>query len=169
MTRTDTLPASRALAFLRILTGLGLLFGAYGKFMIFRVAGAVPFPVVALHWQLELPARLATWLVQHPTGMLSAIVRDLLVPHGPLAAALVAWAQVIAGVLLLLGLRTRFAAILTAFVSISLALAAGYRDPQNARPYLMLMALAFAFFVGGAGQTFGMDGWRHERRRNREL
>ena len=87
MTRTDTLPASRALAFLRILTGLGLLFGAYGKFMIFRVAGAVPFPVVALHWQLELPARLATWLVQHPTGMLSAIVRDLLVPHATTCVA----------------------------------------------------------------------------------
>ncbi|MES2123513.1 MAG: TQO small subunit DoxD [Gemmatimonadota bacterium] len=169
MTRTATLPPARALAFLRIVTGAGLLLAAYGKLTIFRFGGTLPLPVVALHWQLELPARLASWLAQHPAGVLAAIVRDVLLPHGPLVAGIIAWLQVLAGLLLLLGLRTRLAAVLTILLSTALALAAGYRDPQNVRPYLMLAALAIAFLIGGAGDSYGMDGWRRERSRNRDF
>lgn len=169
MTRNATLPSAQALAFLRIVTGAGLLLAAYGKLTIFRVGGALPLPVVALHWQLELPARLASWLAQHPAGVFAAIVRDLLLPHGPLVAGIVAWLQVLAGVMLVLGLRTRLAAVLTILLSAALALAAGYRDPQNIRPYLMLVALAVAFLIGGAGNSYGIDGWRIERDRNRDF
>lgn len=169
MTRTYTLPAARALAFLRVVTGLGLLLAAYGKLTMFKVGGVVPLPVVALHWQVELPTRLAAWLAQHPSGMWTAIVRDLLLPHGALVAALIAWSQALAGVLLLLGLRTRLAATLGVLVSVALALAAGWRDPGDVRPYLMQVMLCVALLIGGAGDTLGLDGWRRERRRDREL
>lgn len=169
MTRTHTLPAARALAFLRIVTGAGMLLAAYGKLTFFKVGGAVPLPVVALRWQLELPERLSLWLAQHPTGILAAVVRDLLLPNGPLVAGLVAWAQVLAGVLLLIGLRTRLAATLGVLVSIALALAAGWRDAGDVRPYLMQIMLCIALLIGGAGDTLGLDGWRRERRRDRDL
>lgn len=169
MTRPHTLPAARALAFLRIATGAGMLLAAYGKLTFYKVAGAIPLPVVALRWQLELPERLAAWLVLHPTGLASAVVRDLLLPNGPLVAALIAWLQVIAGVLLLFGLRTRIAATLAVLLSMTLALAAGWREASDMRPYLMQIMLCIALFIGGAGDTLGIDGWRRERRRDREL
>ena len=169
MPRTHTLPAARALAFLRIVTGAGLLFAAYGKLVIYKFGGVLPLPVTSLHWQVELPTRLAAWLSRHPEGIPAAIMRDLLLPHGPLVAGCIAWSQVVAGALLLVGLRTRIAAALTALVSLALALAAGWSDTNGARPYWMLMALAIALFVGGAGDTMGLDGWRRERRRDREL
>ncbi|MES2304775.1 MAG: TQO small subunit DoxD [Gemmatimonadota bacterium] len=169
MTRTYTLPAARALAFLRIATGAGLLLAAWGKLTMYKVGGAVPLPVVALHWQLELPERLALWLASHPTGLWAAVVRDLLLPHGALVAGLIAWAQVIAGVMLLIGLRTRLAATLAVIVSIALALAAGWRDAGDVRPYLMQIMLCIALLIGGAGDTLGLDGWRRERRRDRDL
>ncbi|MEO5800587.1 MAG: TQO small subunit DoxD [Gemmatimonadales bacterium] len=169
MTRTHMLPAARALAFLRIATGAGLLFAAWGKLTMYKVGGALPMPVVALHWQIELPERLTTWLASHPTGIWAAIVRDLLLPHGALVAGLIAWSQVIAGVMLLVGLRTRLAATLAILVSVALALAAGWRDAGDVRPYLMQIMLCIALLIGGAGDTLGLDGWRRERRRDRDL
>lgn len=169
MPRTNTLPAARALAFLRVVTGAWLLVAAGGKMAMYQVGGALPLPVAALHWQVEFPTRLAAWLSQHPAGITAAIVRDLLLPHGALVAGLIAWSQVLAGILLLIGLRTRIAAALAALVSIALSLAAGWRDPNDARPYVMLVALSIALLIGGAGDTLGLDGWRRERRRDREL
>ena len=85
------------------------------------------------------------------------------------SSAVFAWSQVLAGVLLLLGLRTRLAATLGVLVSVALALAAGWRDPGDVRPYLMQVMLCVALLIGGAGDTLGLDGWRRERRRDREL
>ena len=169
MLRIHTVPAARALAFLRVVTGAWLFLAGYGKMTIFRIGGVVPLPVTALHWQVELPTRLAAWLSQHPDGFLAAIVRDLLLPRGALVAGAVAWSQLLAGVLLVVGLLTRNAATLTALVALALTMAAGWLDPNAARLYLVLGALSIALFIGRAGDTLGLDGWRRERRRDREL
>lgn len=169
MPRIQALPAARALALLRILTGAGFIVGAYGKLRLYTVGGVLPFPVVSLDWQTSFPERLSIWLSQHPTGMWAAVVRDLMLPHGALVAALIAWAQIGAGVLLVVGLRTRLAATLGVLFSVALALAAGWRDPGDIRPYLMQAVLCLALIIGSAGDTFGLDGWRHERQRDREF
>lgn len=169
MARAHTLPAARALAMLRIVTGGILLTAAVGKLVWYKVGGAVPFPVTSVVWQQELPARLAEWLRLHPAGILAAVVRDLLLPNGLLVAGLMAWSQLIAGLLLLLGLFTRGAASLAALVAAILALLATVRGGTDARPYILLCALALAFLIGNAGETFGMDGVRRERRRDRVL
>lgn len=169
MIRSHALPAARALALLRIVTGGIFLVAAFGKMTLFKVGGVLPLPVTSLHWQVELPTRLASWLAQHPDGIGAAVVRDLLLPRGALVAGIVAWAQALAGVMLVLGFRTRLAAFLAGLVSLALAIAAGWRDSADTRPYVMLLALSIAFLLGKAGETFGIDGWRRERRRDREL
>ena len=169
MLRTHTVPAARALAFLRMVTGAWLFAAGAGKMTIYRIGGVLPLPVTALQWQVDFPTRLAVWLSQHPDGVLAAIVRDLLLPRGALVAGVVAWSQLLAGVLLVLGLRTRFAAALSAVVALALTVSAGWRDPNAARLYAMLGALSIALFIGGAGDTLGLDGWRRERRRDRDL
>lgn len=161
--------AARALSLLRLALGLIFVVAATGKFTLHPVFGAVPLPVVSAEWQRELPERLAAWLSGHSGGVLAAIVRDVLIPNGRVVAAAVAWLQLAAGVGLVLGLFTRIAAIAAALVAGALAIAAAARQDLDARPYALLVLIAVALLIGGAGKYAGIDRWRAERRRNREL
>lgn len=163
------MPAARALAMLRVVTGVLLIIGAAGKMKFYPVAGIVPVPVAALTWQLELPIRLSAWLAMHNTGLLATVVRDMLLPNGPLFAGLLAWVQLCAGLLLVLGLRTRVAGVFAGMVSGALVLSAGGATSVGGRYYLVLMLVLLACIVGDAGQVGGMDGWRRERSRDLDL
>ena len=154
---------------LRIVTGSIYVYAGVGKMTLYSAFGVLPVPVTSLQWQLDLPARLATWLSSHPRGALAAIVRVVLIPHGMVVAASIAWGQALVGAMLVLGLFTRFASTVAALIAILLAIAAWSRGPIDARPYILLVALCVAFIIGRAGETAGMDSWRHERRRNRDL
>jgi uncharacterized membrane protein YphA (DoxX/SURF4 family) len=163
------MPAARALTLLRVVAGAIFIVGAAGKMKFHAVGGIVPLPVTALTWQLELPIRLSAWLAVHHTGVVATIVRDLLLPNGALVAGLICWVEFLAGVLLVLGLRTRLASTLAAIVSAALVLAGGGAGSVGGRPYLLLLLLSLAFFIGDAGVVGGIDGWRRERHRDRNL
>jgi uncharacterized membrane protein YphA (DoxX/SURF4 family) len=167
--REDHISAARALTLLRVFLGAVFVVAAMGKFTIHHLAGTLPLPVVSATWQTELPARLAAWLASHPTGMLAATVRDVLLPNGHFVAGAVAWVQLLAGGLLVLGLYARMAAVAAAAVAGALAISAASRNDLDARPYVLLVAIAITVLLGGAGHHFGVDAWRRERRRNREL
>ena len=168
-TRDDHISAARALTLLRLFLGAVFIVAALGKFTFYKVGGALPLPVVSATWQGELPARLAAWLASHPDGMMAAVVRDLLLPNGHFVAGAVAWVQLLAGVLLVLGLYTRLAAVSAGVVAGALAIAAASRSDLDSRPYVLLVAIAVTVLLGGAGNHMGVDGWRRERRRNRDL
>ncbi len=169
MQRTDLMPAARALALLRIIAGAIFVLGAANKMTFYAIGGVLPLPVTAFTWQVELPIRLSAWLAIHPTGVSSAIVRDLLLPHGVLVAGLLTWVELLSGSFLLLGFRTRLAASFAALVVAALVLAGGGAASVGGRPYLLLLVMLVVCFVGDAGMVGGMDGWRRERSRNREL
>lgn len=169
MSRSANLSAARALALLRITAGLVCILGAAHKMRFFVVLGFLPLPVTTLSWQLDLPIQLSSWLAMHPGGILARIVRDLLLPKGALVAGLLSWVELLAGGLLLVGLRTRLAALLAAIVSGALVLAAGGVGSIGARPYLLLLVVLLALVIGDAGQVAGLDGWRSERRRDLNL
>lgn len=161
--------AARGLVMLRLVVGGIFLYAGVGKLTLYTMFDFLPVPVVSLQWQLELPARLATWLATHPSGPMAAVVRDLLMPHGIVVAAVVAWGQTITGVLLVVGAFTTVASLLGIVIAITLALAASSRGLLDARQYILLVALCVSFIVGQAGEVAGMDSWRRERRRNRDL
>lgn len=163
------MPATRALALLRMITGAIFVVGAANKMTFYAVGGVLPLPVTAFTWQVELPIRLSAWLAVHPTGVSAAIVRDLLLPHGVLAAGLLTWMELLSGLLLLLGLRTRLAAAFAALAAAALVLAGGGATSVGGRPYLLLLVMLLVCVLGDAGLVGGMDGWRRERSRNREL
>jgi uncharacterized membrane protein YphA (DoxX/SURF4 family) len=169
MQRINTLPAARALALLRIASGLIFIVGAAHKMKFYAVGGILPLPVTAFTWQVELPIRLSAWLANHHSGVLVAIVRDLLLPHGALVAGLLTWVELLAGVLLVLGLRTRLASVLAGIVSCALVVAGGGATSIGGRPYLLLLVIVIVCILGDAGQIGGMDGWRRERSRDRSL
>lgn len=161
--------AARAIALLRLFLGAVFIVAAVGKFTMYKAGGAIPLPVVSATWQVELPTRLGAWLASHPEGMMAAVVRDLLLPNGHFVAGAVAWVQLLAGAFLVLGLYTRLAAVASAAVAGALAISAASRSDLDARPYVLLVAIAVTVIIGSAGNHFGVDGWRRERRRNREL
>lgn len=169
MTRRNTLPAAQALALLRVVSGVLLIVGAAGTMKIYSIAGILPVPVTKLSWQVELPIRLSAWLATHQSGLSAAFVRDLLLPNGALVAGLVTWVELSSGILLVLGLWTRVAGVMAGLVSAALVLAAGGVASAGGRSYLLLMMVLLACVIGDAGQLGGMDGWRRERRRDRNL
>lgn len=168
MRRTDHLPAARALTLLRVALGGVLLWAAFGKFTLHEFWG-IPLPVVSAIWQEELPLRFAGWLQKHPGGVLGAVVRDLLLPNGALVAGMIGWLQFVAGGCLVVGLFTRAAAFAALSVASALAIAAAAAIQADARPYVLMMLLAVALMLGRAGDVWGIDGWRRERRRVREF
>src|SRR3972149_5861757 len=137
MTRSNTMPAARALALLRGVPGVLLIGGAAGRMKFFLVAGTLPVPVATLTWQLELPIRLSSWLAVHQSGLLATVVRDLLLPHGAPVAGLLVWVEMITGVLLVLGLRTRVASVFAGLVSGALVLSAGGAASAGGRSHLV--------------------------------
>lgn len=169
MPRSNTLPAAQALALLRVVAGVLLIVGAAGTMKFYAVAGIVPVPVTTLSWQVELPIRLSAWLAMRQSGLLAVFVRDLLLPNGALVAGMLTWVELSSGVLLVLGLRTRVAGVLAGMVSAALVLAAGGVASAGGRAYLLLMMVLLACVIGDAGQLVGMDGWRRERSRDRNL
>lgn len=169
MRRTEHLGAARALAVLRMALGVVLLVSTAGKFTVHRAAGWLPVPVVTAAFQQELPERLGLWWRQHPDGAVGAVVRDLLIPNGRLVAGSIGWLQLLAGLGLVLGLYTTLAALAATLVAVALAIAAAARSEPDARGYLLMVWLALAFIGGRAGVVWGVDGWRAERRRLREL
>ncbi len=169
MARPDHTPAAHALALLRVLVGGILVVAALGKMTLYAVGGMVPLPVASAVWQRELPARLALWLQGAGDGIAAAVVRDLLIPNGPLVAGGIAWLQLVAGALLVAGLYTRTAAFASAMVAGALAVAASATGSVDARPYQLLLAMSVAFIAGKAGHSWGVDAWRAEQRRHRDL
>lgn len=169
MRRHDHLPAAQALALLRIALGAVLILSGVGKFTVHRVGGVVPVPAVSAAFQQELPARLQSWASQRPSGAMGAIARDLLIPRGRLVAGVIAWVQLGSGLALVLGLFTTVAAAGAIMVAGALALSAAARSGADARAYALMGLMAVALILGRAGLVWGLDGWRSERRRHREI
>ncbi len=158
--------AARALVLLRLMLGLVLLVAGQGKMDMVPVLGPIPLPAVAADWQHELPERLGEWLAAHPDGLSAAVVRDLMIPRGTFFAAIIAWGQLLTGLLLTLGLFTRWAAGGAALLLGMLAMAASQGgSAPGMRFYLVMGVVAVVLALGDAGQTTGLDGWRRERNR----
>lgn len=167
--RENPLESALALVLLRLVLGGVLFLSGLAKMVIVKLGGVLPVPIVGAEWQQSLPSRVAAWAAGHPEGALGAIARDLIIPNGALFAGAVAWAQLLVGLMLIVGLWTRWAALIAGMIATLLAAAAMMRSGGDVRGYLLLGAIALAVLIGNAGIRWGMDGWRSERRRNLEL
>ena len=167
--RNHPLQSEIALVLLRLVLGGVLFLAGHAKMVIIKLGGFLPVPIVGAEWQQSLPARVASWAAENPDGALGAIARDLIITNGALFAGLVAWTQLLVGLLLILGLWTRWAALLAGMIAGLLAATAAIRSAGDVRVYLLLGAIALAVLIGNAGLKWGLDGWRSERRRDLDL
>src|ERR1700722_6273070 len=100
---------------------VGLVFVAAG---VRQVVGAAPWVVPGDTWSAAMHQQLTTW-APHTAGWYGRILTHLLLPHAAVIAPLVAWAHVVLGVALVLGLGTRVVAALVVLVLLNYMAAAG--------------------------------------------
>lgn len=156
MQRPHLIPAGRALALLRLLVGGFLLAAAWGKISLSPLG-------VSDQWVVDFTQRMTAWLGQHQSGMGAAVVRDLVLPQATLFAIIFTLSQLLLGLLLLVGWFTRPVAILAAGVFGVLGLMATVSS--GGRFYLLLLVTALILALGDAGQSWGYDAVRRQKKR----
>jgi thiosulfate dehydrogenase (quinone) large subunit len=84
-------------------------------------------------------------------------VNQVALPHAAVFAILVSWGEVLAGVALVLGLATRFAASVALLLLLNYMFAKGawfWTPSSNDAAYI---AISLALIIGAAGRTLGVD------------
>jgi thiosulfate dehydrogenase (quinone) large subunit len=84
-------------------------------------------------------------------------VREVVLPHAAVFAALVTWGELLVGALLLLGLATRLAAVIALILTVNYMFAKGAWFWSPSSNDAAFAAISVALLVGAAGRTLGLD------------
>lgn len=90
-------------------------------------------------------------------------VREVVLPNASLFAGLVTWGELLAGVMLLVGLLTRVSAVVTMLLATNYMFAKGawFWTPSSSDAAFAVISLAL--LVGAAGRTLGLDAFLARR------
>ncbi len=98
-----------------------------------------------------------------PHAWYKAWLVNVVIPHEHVFAVLTALGETLAGVALLFGAMTRFSAVVGIFMVSNYLFAKGWTNPAAAHDKDFIVLL-LVILIGGAGNFFGIDGWRLRRR-----
>jgi thiosulfate dehydrogenase (quinone) large subunit len=84
-------------------------------------------------------------------------LQDIVLPNVHLFARLVTWGELLAGVLLILGLMTRLSAAVALLLTLNYMLAKGAWPWMPSSNDAAFAVIALAIMIGAAGRTFGLD------------
>ncbi|MBA2453843.1 MAG: DoxX family membrane protein [Chloroflexia bacterium] len=90
-------------------------------------------------------------------------VESVALPHYEVFGYLVVGMELLTGVLLVLGLLTRFAAVLGVFQSANLFIGLSSSPDEWVWSYLMMILLHMVLLATAAGRYFGVDAYLHDR------
>lgn len=93
----------------------------------------------------------------------------VVLPNHEVSAYLMAGVEALTGVLLILGLLTRFGALLGAIEAANLYIGLSAAPDEWVWSYLMLLLLHLLILATAAGRYFGLDAILHERWRERYI
>jgi len=131
---------------------VGLVFATAG---VRQLEEAAPWVTAGQHWPDAVRDQLAKW-EPHSATWYHPILTQLLVPHVDTIAPLIAWANVLIGMALVLGVGTRLVAILGLVLLLNYMAAAGGRL-YFPGPTAAYTALLLALVLAGAGQMWSVD------------
>jgi uncharacterized membrane protein YphA (DoxX/SURF4 family) len=135
--------ARAALVLLRIYLGVVFLLAALPKVQQDFTPGLVGFlQLVALE-------------KGHP--FYQEFVRQIVLPNAPVFATLVTWGELLAGLMLMVGLLTRLSAVVTLLLATSYMFAKGNWFWTPSSNDAAVVAISLALLIGAAGRTFGVD------------
>src|SRR3954471_23459770 len=84
-------------------------------------------------------------------------LQDIVLPNLHLFAGLVMWGELLAGVLLILGLMTRISAAVALLLTVNYMLAKGAWPGMPSSNDAAFAVMAVAVMIGAAGRTLGID------------
>lgn len=93
----------------------------------------------------------------HGTGFYHNVVTGIILPHAGVFAFLVTLGECAATVSLVLGIMTRFGALIAIWLNLNFMLLRGLTNPSGALDKAFVVA-EVAFFILAAGHTWGLDG-----------
>jgi uncharacterized membrane protein YphA (DoxX/SURF4 family) len=149
-------PAAVGLAAVRIWCGIWFLIAACPKLPLSGLA----------HW--KLPGAVTGWVQQLAEKGAHEAYRPVLehvAAHPTAVAVLLAAAELSVGVLLVLGLFARPAALAAAVLSLNYWLATLRLGMAHVGLHLTLGVVSLCLVLGNAGRFYGLDSWREARRR----
>jgi uncharacterized membrane protein YphA (DoxX/SURF4 family) len=107
-------------------------------------------PTQGIDWMHPLIVRAAA---VNPVPVLHALLTQLVVPNWQVFSVLQATGETVAGVLLVLGIATRPAALLATLLALNLSLTVAFTDPDVGLRWLYYLPVlaSFEVFVNGSG------------------
>lgn len=97
-----------------------------------------------------------------PHEWYKAWLTTVVIPHERVFAILTSTGETLAGIALILGAMTRFSAGVGIFMVANYLFAKGWPNPAAAhdKDFILLLLVVL---IGGAGECWGIDGWRSRR------
>jgi uncharacterized membrane protein YphA (DoxX/SURF4 family) len=156
MTEATTVSAAKALAAVRIATGI-----IFFLFAEYKIVGNEFTPGGFIHW-------VGGWVEQsQPVGFFLPVLANFALVHPVICARIVAWGEMAIAVSLILGVLVRPASVWGGVFMISLALSTWFA-PGHGAPvwqyfganldHISLLLLFVIFYATRAGTVWGLDG-----------
>ncbi len=153
----------RWLAVLRIAVGLWFLKSVTTKLSVFFALGIIPLPTASERWINFLPQRLLDYAGTLQIDWYSNFLLGTVIPNAQVFAHFTAFGEAVVGLGLTLGLVTRATSAVGLAIMANYLLATFWVGFCQQGFHMLLIACMIAFFVAGAGRTWGLDGWLTER------
>ena len=114
-------------------------------------------------WGGALFPQLTQFAANTPHAWYKAWLLQVVIPHEHLFAILTSVGQPLTGIALLLGALTRFSAAAGIFMVSNFLFAKGWPNPAatHDKDFIILLLV---ILLGGAGKSWGIDGWWRRRR-----
>ena len=162
--RADSGPRrpDRALAFLRIVTGLWFLKSLITKFTWTSV-GVLIVPHVSQRWIDFLPTRLQDYVASNPPEWYRDFRVNHALPNAKLLAQATAVGEVAVGLSLTLGLLTLLGSLGGLWLVLNYFFASLGQGFNQEGFHVLLMACFVVFIGARAGRRWGLDGWLRRR------
>ena len=104
-----------------------------------------------------LSRMLASWVDSCPFGFYRSFLQHTVLPHGTLFTYLVVFGELCIGISLMLGLLTRFSALVAIILSGNFLLASWHLGPASQGINEAIILISLALLITGAGRVAGID------------
>jgi thiosulfate dehydrogenase (quinone) large subunit len=114
-------------------------------------------------WGGALLPQLERFAAGTPHAWYKAWLVNVVIPHEHLFAVLTSLGETLAGLALVIGALTRFSAVAGIFMVGNYLFSKGWWNPaaSHDKDFIVLLAV---ILIGGAGNYWGIDRWRRDRR-----
>jgi len=114
-------------------------------------------------WGGALLPQLERFATGTPHAWYKAWLVNVVIPHEHLFAILTSLGETLAGLALVIGALTRFSAVAGIFMVGNYLFSKGWWNPaaSHDKDFIVLLVV---ILIGGAGNYWGIDGWRRDRR-----